>query len=79
MRNPDFSSWQAMAFSFVGIALVTLIGVVTRLVLMQTVRSVATGKTGRSTNGCERSWPLTRPLAAHSREASLSTRGTRGS
>jgi hypothetical protein len=38
MRNLDFSSWQAMLFSFVGIALVTLIGVVIRLVVMQSVQ-----------------------------------------
>jgi hypothetical protein len=39
MRNLDFSSWQAMLFSFVGLALVTLIGVVIRLVLMQSVQA----------------------------------------
>src|ERR1700753_1852259 len=38
MRNLDFSSWQAMLLSFVGIALVTLIGVVIRLVVMQSVQ-----------------------------------------
>jgi heme exporter protein D len=38
MRNLDFSSWQAMLFSFIGIALVTLIGVVIRLVVMQSVQ-----------------------------------------
>jgi heme exporter protein D len=38
MRNLDFSSWQAMVFSFVGLALVTLIGVVIRLVVMQSVQ-----------------------------------------
>ena len=38
MRNLDFSSWQAMLFSFVGLALVTLIGVVIRLVIMQSVQ-----------------------------------------
>ena len=38
MRNVDFSSWQAMLFSFVGIALVTFIGVAIRLVVMQSVQ-----------------------------------------
>jgi heme exporter protein D len=38
MRNLDFSSWQAMLFSFVGIALVTFIGVAIRLVVMQSVQ-----------------------------------------
>jgi hypothetical protein len=38
MRNLDFSSWQAMLFSFIGIALVTLIGVAIRLVVMQSVQ-----------------------------------------
>jgi hypothetical protein len=38
MRNLDFSSWQAMLFSFVGLSLVTLIGVVIRLVVMQSVQ-----------------------------------------
>ena len=38
MRNLDFSSWQAMLFSFVGIALVTLLDVVIRLVVMQSVQ-----------------------------------------
>ena len=38
MRNLDFSSWQAMLFSFFGLALVTLIGVVIRLVVMQSVQ-----------------------------------------
>jgi len=38
MRNLDFSSWQAMFLSFIGIALVTLIGVVIRLLVMQSVQ-----------------------------------------
>ncbi|WP_435009590.1 hypothetical protein P12x_000848 [Tundrisphaera lichenicola] len=38
MRNLDFSSWQAMFLSFIGIALVTLIGVAFRLVVMQSVQ-----------------------------------------
>lgn len=38
MRNLDFSSWQAMLLSFVGIALVTLIGVAIRLIVMQSVQ-----------------------------------------
>jgi heme exporter protein D len=38
MRNLDFSSWHAMVLSFFGLALVTLIGVVIRLVVMQSVQ-----------------------------------------
>jgi hypothetical protein len=38
MRNLDFSSWQTLLLSFAGIALVTLVGVVIRLVVMQTVQ-----------------------------------------
>ena len=38
MRNLDFSSWQALVFSFVGVALVTLVGVAIRLVVMQSVQ-----------------------------------------
>jgi hypothetical protein len=38
MRGLDFSSWQTLVVSFVGIALVTLIGVAIRLVLMQTMQ-----------------------------------------
>lgn len=39
MRNIDFSSWQGMLLSFVGIGLVTLIGVAIRLVVMQSVQA----------------------------------------
>jgi heme exporter protein D len=39
MRNLDFSSWQAMALSFFALALVTLIGVVIRPVVMQSVQA----------------------------------------
>lgn len=38
MRGLDFSSWQAMLLRFVGLALVTLIGVVIRPVVMQSVQ-----------------------------------------
>ena len=38
MRNLDFSSWQTLLFSFVGIAVVTVIGVAIRLLVMQTVQ-----------------------------------------
>jgi uncharacterized membrane protein YgcG len=38
MRNLDFSSWQTLLLSFVGVALVTLIGVAIRLVVMQTMQ-----------------------------------------
>jgi hypothetical protein len=38
MRNLDFSSLSALLLSFVGIAVVTLIGVAIRLVVMQTVQ-----------------------------------------
>lgn len=39
MRNLDFSSWPAMALSFVGLALVTLVGVAIRLAVMQSVQA----------------------------------------
>jgi len=38
MRSLDFSSWQTLLFSFVGVGLVTLVGVAIRLVVMQTVQ-----------------------------------------
>lgn len=38
MRNLDFSSWQALLSTFLGLAVITLIGVGIRLLLMQTVQ-----------------------------------------
>jgi heme exporter protein D len=38
MRNLDFSSWQTLLLSFVGIAVVTVIGVAIRLLIMQSVQ-----------------------------------------
>lgn len=38
MRNLDFSSWQALLTTLVGLALVTLVGVGLRLVAMQTIQ-----------------------------------------
>ena len=38
MRSLDFSSWQTLLLSLVGLALVTLIGVGLRLVAMQTIQ-----------------------------------------
>ncbi|ABE37138.1 hypothetical protein DR64_8535 [Paraburkholderia xenovorans LB400] len=38
MRNLDFSSWQALLSTLVGLAVITLIGVGIRLLLMQTVQ-----------------------------------------
>ena len=38
MRNIDFSSWQAVLLSFIGIAVVTFVGVAIRLIVMQTVQ-----------------------------------------
>ena len=38
MRNLDFSSWQAMLTTLLGLAVITLIGVGVRLLLMQTVQ-----------------------------------------
>lgn len=38
MRNLDFSSWQALLTTFIGLAVVTLIGVGIRLLAMQTVQ-----------------------------------------
>src|ERR1043165_5247440 len=38
MRNLDFSSWQALLSTLVGLAVITLIGVGIRLIVMQTVQ-----------------------------------------
>src|SRR3954469_221772 len=38
MRNIDFSSWQTLLLSLLGLAVVTLIGVGLRLVAMQTIQ-----------------------------------------
>jgi type II secretory pathway pseudopilin PulG len=38
MRNLDFSSWQTLVSTLVGLALITLIGVGIRLLVMQTVQ-----------------------------------------
>jgi len=38
MRNLDFSSWQAVLTTLLGLAVITLIGVGLRLVLMQTIQ-----------------------------------------
>src|ERR1700755_1703959 len=38
MRNLDFSSWQALLSTFVGLAVITLIGVGIRLLAMQTIQ-----------------------------------------
>jgi len=38
MRNLDFSSWQGLLTTFIGLAVVTLIGVGIRLLAMQTVQ-----------------------------------------
>lgn len=38
MRNLDFSSWQAILTTLLGLAVITLIGVGVRLLLMQTVQ-----------------------------------------
>lgn len=38
MRNIDFSSWQSLVVTVVGLALVTLIGVGIRLVMMMTIQ-----------------------------------------
>jgi len=38
MRNLDFSSWQAMLSTLVGLAVITLVGVGIRLVFMQTLQ-----------------------------------------
>lgn len=38
MRNLDFSSWQALLSTLLGLSVITLIGVGIRLVLMQTVQ-----------------------------------------
>src|ERR1700754_3714686 len=38
MRNLDFSSWQALLTTLLGLAVITLIGVGIRLLVMQTVQ-----------------------------------------
>ncbi len=38
MRNLDFSSWQALLSTLIGLAVITLIGVGIRLIVMQTVQ-----------------------------------------
>jgi len=38
MRNLDFSSWQTLLSTLLGLALITLIGVGVRLVMMQTIQ-----------------------------------------
>jgi len=38
MRNLDFSSWQAMLSTLIGLAVITLVGVGIRLVFMQTLQ-----------------------------------------
>ena len=54
MRNLDFSSWQAVLSTLLGLALVTLVVVGIRLLVMQTVQHGASARTGRSTSGCAR-------------------------
>lgn len=39
MRNLDFSSWQAVLSTLIGLAVITLIGVGIRLIVMQTVQA----------------------------------------
>ena len=38
MRGIDFSSWQGVVSTLVGLAIITLLGVGIRLLLMQTVQ-----------------------------------------
>src|ERR1700754_3680297 len=38
MRNIDFSSWQSLLTTFIGLALVTLIGIGIRLIAMTTIQ-----------------------------------------
>ena len=38
MRNLDFSSWQGLLSTLLGLALITLIGVGIRLLVMQTIQ-----------------------------------------
>src|SRR6185312_3967503 len=38
MRNLDFSSWQALLTTLLGLAIITLLGVGIRLLLMQTIQ-----------------------------------------
>ena len=41
MRNLDFSSWQAVLSTLLGLAVITLIGVGIRLLVMQTIQPVS--------------------------------------
>ena len=54
MRNLDFSSWQAVLSTLLGLAVITLIGVGIRLLVMQTSSSAANARTARSTSACAR-------------------------
>ncbi len=38
MRNLDFTSWQALVFTLLGLSVITLIGVGIRLLAMQTIQ-----------------------------------------
>ena len=78
MRNFDFSSWQAMALSFIGLALVTLIGVVIRLVVMQTVQQRRDRENRQINERLRTLIAAYKALGGFSRAASSSIRGTGG-
>ena len=78
MRNLDFSSWQTLLMSFVGIAVVTVIGIAIRLLVMQTVQHRRDRENRQINERFARSSPPTKPWAARLRADWKSTRGTSG-
>jgi len=52
MRGFDFSSWQAVLSTVLGLGIVTLAAVGIRLLFRLTTSSAASARTGRSTSGC---------------------------
>jgi hypothetical protein len=51
MRFLDFTSWQSVLLTLVGLALITLISMGIRLIMMFSIQRGASARTGRSTNG----------------------------
>lgn len=54
MSKLDFSSWQAVTTTLLGLVVVTVLMVVIRLVLWRSCNSDASVKTVKSTNACAR-------------------------
>ena len=51
MRGIDFSTWQTVLSTILGLALIILIGVGVRLLVMFTIQQRRDRETGRSTSG----------------------------